>query len=103
MPVRKLYFTGGGYPQQIFFFSSDTESLRWDIGVLSIKGNIANLNEQHPHRGAYTIRRNREVYGPWVTMVRQFVNSWGHDKVPMDIRNALNNVEGVLGYEQTVW
>lgn len=101
VPLRFLvtYLTvmsGRSYYKNMTFASSEDYAL-WLQNADAIKLTIASINEDDPDSGSSVMGDpifNRLLN--WVDMVSVFAANYGKHKVPIDIRNAMHEVQNHL-------
>ena len=79
-------------------FSTDEEVRAWTGGIMSIKGRIESINASYEgaaHRGALS--------NVWIPMTADFINTYGPELVPVDIRAAINDVGKHLDMATLDW
>ena len=99
MPFTALYTTG--IHQEIFNFDSVEEKNSWEMEVLKIKAESAtayNKKEQDGLTGEI-----RVLYQQWIDHVKTFSRDFGEDRVPQDIKWALNTAEEAFDLGVTQW
>ena len=101
MTFTTLYMTGPRH-QEYHTFATQAELNEWDAMVLALKAESSAVLERRIAVGAIT-NEIRALYDQWMTNVKAFRDRFGEDKVPQDIKWALNSAEEGLGVEITQW
>ena len=96
MVVRVNYVSGAW--ERMYSFESRREVNMWEAQLLGIKKRIAQINEDG-NAGAARVPK----YRLWWTGVMAFRTTWGQERVPPDIKMAVNSVEEEIGVEPTAW
>jgi len=96
--IRIAYMTGQPEDEAEYTFASTDAYEEWSFSVGDIKSRIYHINNDG-RAGAPRVPHYRR----WLAIVNTFVVLWGVDRVPNDIRRAVNDVEGNLGLSLTVW
>ena len=79
-------------------FSTDEEVHAWTGAIMSIKGRIESINASH--EGA---ARRGALSNVWIPMTADFINTYGPELVPVDIRAAINDVRKHLDMAILDW
>ena len=79
-------------------FSTDEEAHAWTGAIMSIKGRIESINASH--EGA---ARRGALSNVWIPMTADFINTYGPELVPVDIRAAINDVRKHLDMATLDW
>jgi len=90
--------TGQPEDEVVYAFATSEDYGDWSFGVSTIKCRILSINNDG-NAGAPRVPH----YRTWLALVDAFVLMWGVDLVPLDIRRAVNDVEGNIGVPLTVW
>ena len=88
--------------QERHAFASAEELAAWDAMVRSIKAESATVFERKRVAGSVT-EDVRALHNQWINKVKAFRDWFGEDKVPADIKWALNQAEEGLDIEVTGW
>ena len=96
-----LYMTGPRHQEQ-HTFATQAELAQWDAMVLALKEESSAVFHRRTAVGAIT-DEIRSLYDQWMSNVKAFRDQFGEDKVPQDIKWALNSAEEGLGLEVTQW
>jgi len=96
--IRISHMTRQPEDEAVYTFASSDSYGEWSLGVGDIKRRIYSINNDG-RAGAPRVPHCRR----WLAIVSAFVVVWGVDRVPNDIRRAVNDVEGNLGLPLTVW
>ena len=99
MPVTALYTTG--IHEEVVTFDTDEERVSWNSGVQKIKAESAALFERREAEGLTP--QIRALYVEWMKGIKAFKEAFGENRVPQDIKWALNTAEEGLGIEVTQW
>ena len=98
---QALYTThvnGGDYYKRVSF-ANQSDYGRWIAMVSEIKETIAKINEDKDEGRAFVRECNRRLRD-WVQLVLDFASTYGKEKVPLDIRIAMHDVQGHLGMRE---
>ena len=98
---KGLYTThvNGAVYHKLVIFANPAEYGRWlDMGT-RIKSTIATINEDKDAGHALMRECNRRL-DEWVELVLDFACTFGKEKVPLDIRIAMHDVQGHLGVRE---
>ena len=101
MTFTTLYTTGSRH-QEYHTFATQAELAEWDAMVIALKEESSTVFNQRLSVGSITAEI-RSLYDQWMTNVKAFRDHFGEDKVPQDIKWALNTAEEGLGIEVTQW
>ena len=96
MVVRVNYVSGTW--ERMYSFESRREVNMWEAQLLGIKKRIAQINEDG-NAGAARVPK----YRLWRRSAIEFLVAWGQERVPPDIKMAVNSVEEEIGVEPTAW
>ena len=99
MSITILYTTG--LHQELYTFASVDEKNEWDAEVFGIKADSAAAFNQKESEGITSAVR--VLYENWKARVIAFRDRFTENKVPEDIKWALNSAEVALGMEMTEW
>ena len=97
--INVLYTTG--IHQEVMTFTSVAEKDRWDAEVLGIKADSAAVFQKKEREGVTA--NVRALYDQWMARIKAMKDSFGEEKVPQDIKWALNSAEQALGVDITEW
>ena len=97
--INVLYTTG--IHQEVMTFTSVAEKDLWDAEVLGIKADSAAVFEKKEREGVTA--NVRALYDQWMARIKAMKDSFGEEKVPQDIKWALNSAEQALGVDITKW
>ena len=84
-------------------FANREDYSQWQRRVDEIKDTIARINEDNPEDTA-TVPLSRETRNrlqSWVLLVTTLAADFGSNKVPLDIRNAMHDVQSHLSLPLT--
>ena len=93
---------GQGEDTKVFSFEDARTHAQWWACINAIKGSIARINDNLAQTGRQG-QGNISDYQQWITNVKEFIDIFGYDKVPEDIRKALNDVERGCHVPVTQW
>ena len=93
-----IHYVTNGF-EATYEFPDKTTGMSWNTSVLTIKHMISDVKDKIPTERAGTVEEYRE----WIDSVHSFINDWGKEKVPKDIRISLNEVEEGCGLPITTW
>ena len=96
MPFNHMYISGPY--MQLLVFENAGESMLWTIQVGAIKQEIDEISDDGNDDAARVPR-----YQEWLAGVNVFIQTWGENKLPPDIKWAVNDVERGIGAVLTVW
>ena len=99
MTLTLLYITGAH--EELFTFYSLQEKEEWERELGTIKDESSRAFDMKTRMGLSHDVRNK--YNEWIARVRAFKDRFGTDRVPLDIRSALNNAEQGLQDDVTTW
>ena len=99
MSITTLYTTG--VHQEVITFASDEERVAWDQEVFAIKAESSRIFNQREAEGLTT--NIRVLYQAWMDRIKTFKDTFGENRVPMDIKWALNSAQEGLEVEVTQW
>ena len=102
MSFKVLYTTGQGADTAVYSFPDKEVHANWWRGINLIKDIISGINyklEVTGRQGEGTI----VDYDPWIQFVYSFMEEFGPNYVPVDIRKALNEVEAGCKVPVTKW
>ena len=102
MSFSTLYMTEPRH-QEYHTFGTQAELTEWDAMVLALKAESSSVMERRIAVGGSITNEIRSLYEQWMTNVKAFRDRFGEDKVPQDIKWALNSAEEGLGIEITQW
>ena len=97
MPFRTLYVSGD--IGCVCTFESREDMMGWHFEINDIKQVIADIAQSING----TRDGNLDDYREWIEMVLLFANKWGKDRVPLDIRRSLNEVQEGCGVTVTAF
>lgn len=97
MPFRTLYVSGD--IRCVYTFESREDMMGWHFEINDIKQVIADIAQSING----TRDGNLDDYREWIEMVLLFANKWGKDRVPLDIRRSLNEVQEGCGVTVTAF
>ena len=84
-------------------FSSAEEAGQFLKSVSSLKGYIGDHGKQY-NSGAMTLKQWREfLRKKWIPVTDLFIQKWGKDMVPIDIREAIDDVRSNIDLPPIVW
>ena len=101
MTFTTLYMTGSNH-QEYYTFATQAEFAEWEAKVFALKAESSSVLERRIAVGSVT-SAIRSLYNQWITNVKAFRDQFGEDKVPQDIKWALNSAEEGLNMEVTQW
>jgi len=103
MPFRSVYLVNGK-PEfsSLYVFTDAAAYGRWWTEVTWLKHESANIalalaNQNRAGQGGIADYRN------WLDRAYAFLDQWGADYVPLDIRHALNTIEQGCSIAVTYW
>ena len=88
--------------QEYHTFATQAELSEWAATVLALKAESSSVMERRIAVGSIT-DEIRSLYDQWMSNIKAFRDRFGEDKVPQDIKWALNSAEEGLGIEVTQW
>ena len=101
MPFTTLYFTTPQH-QERHTFDTAEDLAAWDAMVHSLKAESQKAYEGKEAAGGIN-KEVRALCDQWMNNVKAFRDRFGEDKVPADIKWALNTAEEGLEIEVTQW
>ena len=101
MTFTTLYMTGSNH-QEYYTFATQADYAEWDATVHALKAESSSVHGRRMSVGSIT-SEIRSLYNQWITNVKAFRDRFGEDKVPQDIKWALNSAEEGLNLEVTQW
>ena len=99
MPINTFYTTG--IHQEIISFNTDAERLSWETQVMEIKAESSSIFAKKEAEGLTAAVR--ALYDQWFARIQALKDAFGEDRVPQDIKWALNSAEEGLGVVLTEW
>ncbi len=102
MSFTTLYVTGANH-QELHTFATEAELRAWDAMVLALKAESSAVDSRRMANGGEITTQVRALYNQWMANVKAFRDRFGEEKVPADIKWALNSAEEGLGIEETQW
>ena len=101
MPFTTLYMTGSKH-QEYHSFETQKDLNEWDATVHALKEESRIVFERRMAVGSIN-NKVLSLYKKWMKNVKAFHDKFGEDKVPQDIKWALNSAEEGLDIEVTQW
>ena len=99
MSINTLYTIG--IHQEIFSFATEAEKVSWDQGVHAIKTESSRIFAKKEEEGLTAAVR--VLYQSWMDLIKTFKDTFGENRLPMDIKWTLNSAEEGLKVEVTQW
>ena len=93
-----LYQTGVRRHRRTCRFPNSTMADEWIEDVVRVKDTIEDINNDG-NAGEARVPHYRN----WLNLVDNFIIQWGRVMVPLDVREAVNDVEGQINHPLTRW
>jgi len=87
----------------ISFFESVDECLKYVTELEDIKNVIEELNKKRASGSISTVVYASNLEYVWIPMVNDFVEEWGKDMVPQDVRHSSTHVRRTVDIPPFEW
>ena len=87
----------------VSFFESVEECVRYSKQLEDIKNAIDGLNQERSGTRNGTVVYASKLEYEWIPMVNRFIEEWGTEMVPQDVRDSADHVAGFVDLPTYVW